>query len=100
MYILALHEDSNANITILKNNEVIFAIAEERLSRKKHQAGFPLRAINYVRDALGIPLDDISVVVCGNKYHPLHPQPYCCRWCNWLSWARSSLYNKYHRRFW
>jgi carbamoyltransferase len=40
----AFHADSAAALT--KNNELLFAIEEEKLNRVKHWAGFPLLAIN------------------------------------------------------
>ena len=45
-YILGLniyHGDSSA--CLMKNDEVIFAIEEERINRIKHWAGFPLESI-------------------------------------------------------
>ncbi len=71
MYLLTLHEDSNANITLFRDGKILLAIAEERLSRTKHQGGFPLRSIKYIRDKYGIALKDIDIILCANKYHPL-----------------------------
>ena len=45
MYLLTLHEDSNANVSLFKDGKIIFAVAEERLSRVKHQGGFPIRSM-------------------------------------------------------
>jgi carbamoyltransferase len=69
MYILTLHEDSNANISLFKDGEILFAIAEERLSRVKHQGGFPKRGIKLALEKFNLSIDDIDTIVCGNKYH-------------------------------
>ncbi|MBU1864215.1 MAG: carbamoyltransferase [Candidatus Omnitrophica bacterium] len=71
MYLLTLHEDSNANITLFRDNKIIFSIAEERLSRKKHQAGYPHRSLAYIKKKYGVSPDNATVVICGNRYHPL-----------------------------
>lgn len=71
MYILTLHEDSNANLTLFKDGNILFAIAEERLSRIKYQGGFPVKAIKHVLSEYNLSIKDINVILCANKYHPL-----------------------------
>ncbi len=71
MNILALHEDSNANITFLANTEIVFSVAEERFTRKKHQGGFPRESLAYLFKKYDLAPNDIDVIVCGNRYHPL-----------------------------
>lgn len=71
MYLLTLHEDSNANITIFKDSQILFSVAEERLSRVKYQGGFPVRSLRMALDKYGLSLKDIDIIVCGNKFHPL-----------------------------
>jgi len=41
----------------------IAAVQEERLSRRKHDAGFPLNAIEWCLDRGGIAPDDLDAVV-------------------------------------
>ena len=69
MYLLALHEDSNANLTLFHDDQVLFSVAEERLSRVKFQAGVPAQSLRAALDDAGIDLDRIDHVVCGNRYH-------------------------------
>ena len=71
MYVLALHEDSNANLSLFKDGEILFSIAEERLTRRKHQGGIPYASIGFVLEKYGLTFDSIDVIICGNKYHPL-----------------------------
>lgn len=68
-YLLAIHEDSNANATLFRDGVPIFAVAEERLSRLKFAAGFPTRSVQACLDFAGISLQDVDVVVPGNKHH-------------------------------
>src|SRR5579871_1936547 len=60
-YILGLnsfHADSSA--VLLKDGELIGAVAEERLNRVKHFAGFPALAIREVLDLAGIGIADVD----------------------------------------
>ncbi len=66
MLILGLnmfHADASA--AIVQDGEVIFAIAEERLNRKKHYGGFPSLAIKACLDAAGAKISDIEHVAVG-----------------------------------
>ncbi len=69
MYLLALHEDSNANATLFHDGKVVFAVAEERLSRRKYQGGFPWRSLNMILERFNIGLKEVEVILCANKYH-------------------------------
>src|ERR1041385_3715546 len=66
MLILGLnmfHADASA--AIIQDGKVIFAIAEERLNRIKHFAGFPALAIQACLDAVGARVTDIDHVAVG-----------------------------------
>src|SRR5881396_1107135 len=66
MLILGLnifHADASA--AIIQDGEVIFAIAEERLNRIKHYAGFPSLAIKACLDAAGAKMTDVDHVAVG-----------------------------------
>src|SRR5437764_10184857 len=66
MLILGLnmfHADASA--AIVQDGEVVFAIAEERLNRIKHYAGFPALAVNACLDAVGAKISDIDHVAIG-----------------------------------
>lgn len=71
MYILTFHEDSNANISLFKDGEIVFSVAEERLSRLKHQGGFPAKGLKLILSKYHLSLNDIEVILAANKYHPL-----------------------------
>src|SRR6266478_5592302 len=66
MLILGLnmfHADASA--AIIQDGEVIFAIAEERLNRIKHYAGFPSLAVKACLDAAGAKIADVNHVAVG-----------------------------------
>jgi len=66
MLILGLnmfHADASA--AILVDGEVKFAIAEERLNRRKHFGGFPALAVRASLDAVGAKITDVDHVAVG-----------------------------------
>src|SRR5580704_17472115 len=66
MLILGLnmfHADASA--AILLDGEVVFAIAEERLNRVKHYAGFPALAVKRCLDAVSADITDVDHVAVG-----------------------------------
>src|SRR5690348_11463599 len=66
MLILGLnmfHADASA--AIVQDGKVVFGIAEERLNRVKHYAGFPTMAIQACLDAVGAKIGDIDHVAVG-----------------------------------
>jgi len=68
MYILgisAFYHDSAA--AIIKDGEIIAAAQEERFSRKKHDAGFPSKAVEYCLKEARITIDDLETVVFYDK---------------------------------
>ena len=66
MLILGLnmfHADASAAIVL--DGEVKFAIAEERLNRRKHFGGFPALAVKACLDAVSAKISDIEHVAVG-----------------------------------
>jgi len=66
MLILGLnmfHADASA--AMVRDGEVIFAVAEERLNRVKHFAGFPTLAVKACLDAAGATIRDVDHVAVG-----------------------------------
>ena len=66
MLILGLnmfHADASA--ALVQDGEVIFAIAEERLNRIKHYAGFPSLAVKACLDFAGAKITDIDHIAVG-----------------------------------
>lgn len=68
MYILgisAFYHDSAA--AIIKDGVIIAAAQEERFTRKKHDPGFPARAVEYCLHEAGVSIDDLETVVFYDK---------------------------------
>lgn len=67
MLILGLnmfHADASA--AMIQDGEVVFAIAEERLNRIKHYAGFPALAVKACLDAVGAKHTDLDHIAVGH----------------------------------
>lgn len=61
----AFYHDSAA--ALIEDGRIIAAAQEERFTRKKHDAGFPAKAIQYCLEAGKISLDDVANVVFFEK---------------------------------
>ena len=63
--ISAFYHDSAA--ALIKDGQIISAAQEERFTRKKHDSGFPINAINFVLDFSNIRLNKIDHIVFYEK---------------------------------
>ncbi len=63
--ISAFYHDSAA--ALIKGNNIIAAAQEERFTRKKHDPGFPAKAVEYCLQEAGISLSDIDHIVFYDK---------------------------------
>ncbi len=60
-YVLGLNSfHADASAVLLRDGELVAAVAEERLNRVKHFAGFPALAVKEVLDIAGIGLGDVD----------------------------------------
>src|SRR6478609_3500662 len=63
-YILGLNTyDHDVSACLLRDGEIAFAIAKERITRTKHASGFHKDVVDYCLGAEGITLGDVDVVV-------------------------------------
>ena len=67
--VFAFHEDTNANAALITPGGDVYAVAEERLSRKKFQAGFPALSLAWLEQESGIRMEDAPLLVFGNRTH-------------------------------
>jgi len=68
MLILGLnmfHADASA--AIVQDGEIKFAVAEERLNRRKHFGGFPALAVQACLNAVGARISDVEHVAVGRN---------------------------------
>src|SRR5436190_15789010 len=63
--ISAFYHDSAAALVI--DGEIVAAAQEERFTRKKHDPGFPSRAVEYCIKEAGLSLDDLTYIVFYEK---------------------------------
>ncbi len=61
----AFYHDSAA--ALLADGQIVAAAQEERFSRRKHDAGFPVNAIDYVLRDTGIDMGDLTAVAFYDK---------------------------------
>ncbi len=63
-YILGINAyDHDVSACLLRDGEIAFAIAKERITREKHDTGFYQEVIDYCLNAEGISLDEVDLVV-------------------------------------
>lgn len=70
-YILGIHDGHNGTAALLKGPEIIGAISEERITRKKGQGGFPTNAIKNILDYNKIDPSEIDQVAVGSIITPI-----------------------------
>ena len=63
--ISAFYHDSAA--ALLCNGEIVTAVQEERFTRKKHDASFPVKSILYILESSKLSLTDIDFIVFYDK---------------------------------
>jgi carbamoyltransferase len=63
IYVLGTGLSHDGSACLLKDGRVRFAIEKERVTRKKHDGGNDLAAIQYLLDAEGIAMGDVALVV-------------------------------------
>ncbi len=63
--ISAFYHDSAA--ALVRDGEIVAAAQEERFTRKKHDAGYPHKAIDYVLSEAGLKIADVEHVVFYDK---------------------------------
>ena len=106
MYTLGLsayYHDSAA--CLLKDGEIVAAAQEERFSRKKHDARFPIHALNYCLAEAGIALAQVDHVAFYDKpflkferlletYHAFAPRGFTSFRMAMPLWLREKLFQK------
>lgn len=63
IYILGTGLSHDGSAVLLKDGKIIVGIEKERITRRKHDGGNDLQAIQYCLDAAGITINDLSLVV-------------------------------------
>ena len=72
-YILGINAyDHDVSACLLRDGTIAFAIAKERITRKKHDTGFYQEVVDYCLRAEGISIDDVDLVVRNCYVLPVH----------------------------
>ena len=67
MIVLGLNYGHDSGVTIIKNSKILFAINEERLSRKKLHIGFPYKSILESIKKANIKISQINLIYVEGK---------------------------------
>ncbi len=70
MKILGIHDGHNASASLIIDGCVIAAISEERLTRNKHQYGFPYKAVEKILNISNLTYQDINKFAFSTKTLP------------------------------
>ena len=72
-YILGINAyDHDVSACLLRDGEIAFAIAKERITRRKHDAGFHRRLSITASKRRALRLDDVDLVVRNCYVLPIH----------------------------
>ena len=82
MIVLGIIDSKPSSAAILKDGEILSAIAEERLCRMKMASGMPRQAIHQVMADSGISAKDIDVVAVAQRVSVFEPEP--IPWNGWF----------------
>jgi carbamoyltransferase len=82
MIVLGIIDSKPSSAAILKDGQILSAIAEERLCRMKMASGMPRQAIRQVMIDSGISAEDIDLVAVAQKVSVFEPVP--IPWNGWF----------------
>ncbi|HET9907816.1 MAG TPA: carbamoyltransferase C-terminal domain-containing protein [Anaerolineales bacterium] len=82
MIVLGIIDSKPSSAAILKDGQILSAMAEERLCRMKMASGMPRKAIHQVMADASISAKDIDVVAVAQKVSVFEPEP--IPWNGWF----------------
>jgi carbamoyltransferase len=82
MIVLGIIDSKPSSAAILRDGQILSAIAEERLCRMKMASGMPRQAIRQVMADAGVSARDIQVVAVAQKVSVFEPEP--IPWNGWF----------------
>src|ERR1700737_1455036 len=72
-YVLGINpDDHDVSACLLRDGDIAFAIAKERITREKHDTGFYQEVVDYCLSAEGIPLGAAALGVRNCYVLPVH----------------------------
>ncbi len=86
---IAIHDSHNASVALMIGNEIVYAIQEERLTKRKNSGGFPFKALKDTLCNNKLNINEIEEFVLTGK-----------RLVRARAWeSREGVLEKYRRRF-
>ena len=82
MIVLGIIDSKPSSAAILKDGQIVSAIAEERLCRMKMASGMPRQAIKQVMLDAGLTAKDIDLVAVAQRVSVFEPEP--IPWNGWF----------------
>ena len=82
MIVLGIIDSKPSSAAILKDGQILSAIAEERLCRMKMASGMPRQAIKQVMADAAITANDIDIVAVSQRVSVFEPEP--IPWNGWF----------------
>jgi carbamoyltransferase len=82
MIVLGIIDSKPSSAAILKDGQILSAIAEERLCRMKMSSGMPRQAIAQVMIEAGVTAQEIDLVAVAQKVSVFEPEP--IPWNGWF----------------
>lgn len=70
MYCLGFNEGHTSTAALMGDGRILACISEERLSRKKNQFGFPVKAARRCLEMNGVDIEDVKAVVLSSVNAP------------------------------
>ena len=74
MNVLGINYGHDSSACLIQNGELMAAVEEEKLSRKKSELGYPEKAIQYLFEKFGLTEADIDVIAFGGFSYNLYSQ--------------------------
>ncbi|MCD4698890.1 MAG: hypothetical protein K8S16_21880 [Bacteroidales bacterium] len=70
MKIIAIHQTHNSSVAAIENGKLVFALSEERLTKKKNIGGLPSFALNELLNYLNWHFEDMDIIAFANNTVP------------------------------
>ncbi len=67
MKILGIWDGHDAGAALIEGDKILFAINEERLTRRKLEIAFPVRSVNACLEHTGTPIEEISEIAVSTS---------------------------------
>ena len=68
MIVIGIYDGHNASACLSIDGEIVCALQEERLTKRKNEIGFPVKAVKYLLEKYELSNDNIDIVaMCGTE---------------------------------